>query len=157
MKPLLFLSLVTSVLGGCAMTSSHHSGPSGRPVHYIDGMTASVTYRKANELCPSGYDIIGQPEQRSPVDYVMTIECKASRAAQRAPQFEPVSERQTTNQEVGAFASSVRNLPEVRACNQYPVPQLNVKGNGFEKFTVTCSDGDALSVRCDRTGCRVLQ
>lgn len=67
---------VVALLSGCAITSSHHAGPNGRPVHFIDGMSAAVTYQKANELCPSGYSLIGEPRQVSVMDYVMTIECK---------------------------------------------------------------------------------
>ena len=67
-------------LAGCAITSGHHSGPNGRPVHYIDGMSASVAFRKAQELCPHGYDILGAPRQSSPIDYEMTVECRAAGA-----------------------------------------------------------------------------
>ena len=64
------------VLSGCAITSGHPSGPNGRPVYYIDGMSASVAYSKASELCPRGYSILGHPKQTSVIDYEMTIECK---------------------------------------------------------------------------------
>jgi len=65
-------------LAGCAITSSHHSGPNGRPVHWIDGTSAAAAYSKAGELCPYGYEILGAPMQVSVVDYVMTVECKAA-------------------------------------------------------------------------------
>lgn len=76
MKFRLIISLLALAMNGCAMTSSHQSGPNGRPVHFIDGMTARATYSKANQLCPRGYNILGNPEQKSPFDYVMTIECR---------------------------------------------------------------------------------
>ncbi|MFT5700266.1 MAG: hypothetical protein ACI8ZB_003138 [Desulforhopalus sp.] len=76
MKFTLFIFLLAFTLNGCAITSSHQSGPNGRPVHFIDGMTASAAYSKANQLCPRGYAILGNPEQQTPFDYVMTIECK---------------------------------------------------------------------------------
>jgi hypothetical protein len=62
--------------GGCAMVSGYPSGPNGRPVYYIDGMSASVAFQKATELCPDGYSFISEPRQTSDLDYVMTIECK---------------------------------------------------------------------------------
>lgn len=68
---------------GCAITSGHHAGPNGRPVYYIDGMTASAAYNKARELCPDGYDLLGPPQQKTPLDYVMSIECRASATAQK--------------------------------------------------------------------------
>lgn len=67
--------LAALLLSGCAMTSSYHDGPNGRPVHFIDAMSASVAYQEARKLCPGGYKIVGEPRQVSIVDYVMTIEC----------------------------------------------------------------------------------
>lgn len=156
MKKTRYTTLAAVLLGGCAITSSHHAGPNGRPVHYIDGMTASAAYSKAAELCPQGYNILGAPEQKSVVDYVMTIECKAGRASPRRP-----VEGDTATPEIvakrGRHSYTVENLPQVRSCNPYPVPRLDAAGAGFEKYTVLCADGDALAVRCDDEECRVLQ
>ena len=68
--------LASVTVGGCAITSSYGTGPNGKPVHYIDGMSAGVAYKKANELCPDGYEMLGHPKQTSVIDYEMTIECK---------------------------------------------------------------------------------
>lgn len=67
---------VLPLFAGCAITSGHHDGPNGRPVHYIDGMSAGVSYAKARELCPNGYTFLTEPKQTTFLDYVMTIECK---------------------------------------------------------------------------------
>lgn len=72
----IILALFVLTLSGCAMTSGYSTGPDGRPVHYIDGMSAGTTYAKAHELCPSGYTIVGTPQQTTLLDYTMTIECK---------------------------------------------------------------------------------
>lgn len=71
-------SLATLILcfSGCAITSTAPIGPNGRPVHSIDAMSSGTAYKKAGELCPSGYHIIGKDGYTSPVDYEMTIECK---------------------------------------------------------------------------------
>lgn len=143
---------------GCAITSSHHAGPNGQPVHFIDGMSASAAYSKASELCPQGYTILGAPEQKSVIDYMMTVECKPSRATAAlaaqppAPAAEPKARPQ-----FGRYTYAAENHPEVRACNPYPVPKLDAQGPGFEKYTVACADGDALSLRCEGGGCRVLK
>lgn len=71
-----FMGLVAVLLSGCAMTSGYSKGPDGKPVHWIDGMSASVAYKKADELCPNGYKILGEPKQTTVLDYVMTVECK---------------------------------------------------------------------------------
>ncbi|MNE54524.1 hypothetical protein D3C77_544850 [compost metagenome] len=68
--------VATQLLSACAITSSNAMGPNGRPVHFIDGTTASVSFDKASELCPHGYTMLSPPEQTTPLDYVMTIECK---------------------------------------------------------------------------------
>lgn len=149
-------AILAVLLGGCAITSSHHSGPNGRPVHYIDGMTASAAYSKAAELCPQGYAILGAPEQKSVVDYVMTIECKASYASFSRP-VEPVNAAPGKLANRGRHSYTVENMPQVRSCNPYPAPRLDASGAGFEKYTVLCADGDALAVRCENEVCRVLQ
>ena len=76
MKFQISIYLLALALGGCAMTSSHDSGPNGKPVHYIDAMSAGTAFSKASQLCPRGYTILGDPKQTTPLDYVMTIECK---------------------------------------------------------------------------------
>jgi len=63
-------------LGGCAITSTAPVGPNGRPVHSIDAMSSGTAYKKAGDLCPSGYYVIGKEGYTSPIDYEMTIECK---------------------------------------------------------------------------------
>jgi hypothetical protein len=75
MHRVLLALVLPGCLSACAITSSSQSGPHGRPVHYIDGMTAAVAYDKAGALCPAGYDILGNPGQTSVVDYEMTVEC----------------------------------------------------------------------------------
>ncbi len=156
MQKTLYAMLASALLGGCALTSSHHTGPNGRPVHYIDGMTASATYSKAAELCPYGYNILGAPDQKTVLDYVMTIECKASRSSPSRP-VEAAAAEPAPVAKRGRHSYTVENLPEVRACNPYPAARLDVAGAGFEKYTVLCADGDALAVRCDNVVCRVLR
>lgn len=68
--------LAALTMSGCAITSSHPEGPNGRPVHFIDAMTASKAYDEARRLCPSGYSLIGEPRLISAIDYVMTVECR---------------------------------------------------------------------------------
>lgn len=76
MERYLIAMAAAAALAGCAITSSSNHGPSGQPVHFIDGMSAGVAYDKAHELCPMGYAILGEPRQVSVVDYIMTIECR---------------------------------------------------------------------------------
>ncbi|WP_213959766.1 MULTISPECIES: hypothetical protein [unclassified Variovorax] len=166
---------VLLLLAGCAITSSHSVGPNGQPVHFIDAMTASVAYAKAAELCPSGYTMVGSPNVVSPVDYVMTVECKPLVAPARglSPTVAPATVRSgptesavtspvpaparapvTAQGTAGLYAERVaRDL----GCNMQPRSVLTAKGPGFESYTVACSDGDALAIRCEFGNCRALR
>jgi hypothetical protein len=64
------------LLSACSITSGYEKGPHGRPVYNIDSMTAGAAYKKADQLCPNGYDIISLQGQATAMDYIMTIECK---------------------------------------------------------------------------------
>ena len=72
------------VLSACAITSTAERGPDGTPVQYIDAMSASVAYQQAAEFCPQGYKFLGEPRQTTPLDYVMTVECRADGRAPRS-------------------------------------------------------------------------
>ena len=75
LRSLLVLASV-GVLSACAITSTAERGPDGMPVQYIDAMSASVAYQQAAEFCPQGYKLLGEPRQTTPLDYVMTVECR---------------------------------------------------------------------------------
>jgi hypothetical protein len=64
------------LMSGCALTPKPTLGPDGRPVTFIDGMSAAVTYDKAQKACPNGYAIVEEPQEKAFIDYEMTVECK---------------------------------------------------------------------------------
>jgi hypothetical protein len=70
--------LVTAFLlmSGCALTPGASRGPDGKPVTYIEGMSTSVAYDKANKACPNGYAMVEEPRETAFIDYEMTVECK---------------------------------------------------------------------------------
>jgi hypothetical protein len=57
----------------------------------------------------------------------------------------------------GQFSYQAERLAEVKACNAIPSAKLAGKGPGVENYTVACSNGDFLSVRCEFSNCRVLK
>jgi hypothetical protein len=61
---------------GCATSPKPDLGPDGKPVTFIDGMSAAVAYDKASKACPNGYAIVEEPEQKAFIDYEMSVECK---------------------------------------------------------------------------------
>ncbi|WP_210392536.1 hypothetical protein [Variovorax sp. PAMC 28711] len=48
-------------------------------------------------------------------------------------------------------------LAKERSCSPQPKAILSGKGAGFEAYMVSCTNGDALSIRCEFGNCRVLQ
>ena len=67
---------VLLLVSGCALLPKPTLGPDGRPVKFIDGMSAAVTYDKARKACPNGYAIVEEPQQKAFIDYEMTVECR---------------------------------------------------------------------------------
>ena len=64
------------LMSGCALSPKPALGPDGRPVTFIDGMSAAVTYDKAQKACPNGYAFVEVPQEKAFIDYEMTVECK---------------------------------------------------------------------------------
>ena len=72
------VTMLTALLlmSGCALTPAATLGPDGKPVTFIDGMSAAVIYDKAKKACPNGYSIVQEPQEKAFIDYEMTVECK---------------------------------------------------------------------------------
>jgi hypothetical protein len=64
------------LISGCVLAPKPTLGPEGKPVRFIDGMSASVTYDKARKACPNGYAIVEEPQRKAFIDYEMTVECR---------------------------------------------------------------------------------
>jgi hypothetical protein len=64
------------LMSGCALNSGATLGPDGKRVTFIEGMSTSVAYDKANKACPNGYAIVEEPRETAFIDYEMTVECK---------------------------------------------------------------------------------
>lgn len=69
----------------------------------------------------------------------------------QAPAAKPVAA--PTGQESYQVQRMARDL----SCHTDPSPVLTGKGPGFEAYSVSCSNGDALMVRCEFGNCRTLR
>lgn len=58
---------------------------------------------------------------------------------------------------LGQYSWNAERLPDSKSCAEKPQAVLVAKGPGSETYTVACSDGNALAVRCDYGNCRVLR
>lgn len=62
-----------------------------------------------------------------------------------------------TKGQPGQFSFEAERVARAENCSAAPVASLTAKGPGFESYTVACSNGDALDVRCDFGRCRALK
>lgn len=57
----------------------------------------------------------------------------------------------------GQDGHQAERLARTQSCSQEPAAILTARGPGFEAYSVTCSNGDALAIRCEFGNCRVLR
>jgi hypothetical protein len=57
----------------------------------------------------------------------------------------------------GQYSFEAEKVARAEQCSTAPVASLTAKGPGFESYTIPCSNGDALAVRCDFGNCRTLK
>ena len=69
-----------------------------------------------------------------------------------AAQFKPVVAKGTAVSGQDSFAA--RRLAQSLQCNADPSPVMLGKSPGSETYSVACSNGDALAIRCDFGTCR---
>lgn len=138
---------------GCAITSGFHSGPNGRPVHYIDGMTAGVAYKKAAQLCPSGYEILGDPRQTTALDYEMTVECKAPSFAGSTPTASPAHLEQVAP--VRQQGTPLQRASQISSAMGCSAPSISTNSSGRSVYRATCPAGE-LVIDCSGVTCQVL-
>lgn len=57
----------------------------------------------------------------------------------------------------GMDMPQAERLARAQSCNAAPSPALIAKGPGFETYSVACSNGDTMMVRCEFGNCRSLK
>jgi hypothetical protein len=57
----------------------------------------------------------------------------------------------------GRDTYNAEKLAKNRACAAQPLASLSDKGPGFETYSVPCSNGRSIAIRCEFGNCRVLQ
>jgi hypothetical protein len=69
----------------------------------------------------------------------------------------PAPELPTATGQIGQYSYQSEHIARAQSCSAAPHAILNAKGPGFESYTVTCDNGDALAMRCDFGQCRILK
>jgi hypothetical protein len=92
----------------------------------------------------------------SPVNITLVPAQSAGSASLLAQASAPVT-TQSSGLGTGQDRYQAEKYAKEQACSSQPRAVLNAKGAGFESYTVECSNGDALSIRCEMGGCRALR
>jgi hypothetical protein len=74
MNRISYVLLAVLMLSGCATMSTVKTGPNGKPIHHIEGLTVGAAYERAAKQCPDGYNIIHKHQQGGFM--YLDIECK---------------------------------------------------------------------------------
>ncbi len=69
----------------------------------------------------------------------------------------PAAAAAPTAPRTGQEQFQVSKLARESSCHSEPSPAMIASGPGFESYVVTCSNGDAINVRCDFGACRTLK
>ncbi len=120
----------------------------------------STASASASALAPASPSNAARPVAAPiPVATPATIALTPVASTAEAPKVASAISPLTTGvaSKTGQSSFTVEHLPDVRACASQPQAVLTAKGPGFESYTVACSDGNALAVRCDSGNCRVLR
>lgn len=90
MKPFIFAAVAALSLSGCSVNPQKFQGPNGNSAYSMTcsgmGRGWDDCYKKAADLCPNGYDVVGQqsgtqvvPTPNGPVGsprQSLAVECK---------------------------------------------------------------------------------
>lgn len=106
---------------------------------------------------------VSMPPRTSPVN--VQTPSPVSTMAPPPPAAPPIAPRTANVPAASAKASlpqgrdefEVQRVAKSEACSPTPAPLLTAKGAGFETYVVTCSNGDAVSYRCEMGNCRSLK
>lgn len=77
--------------------------------------------------------------------------------SQATAQASPARSASTAPSSAGQDAGNAERLAQQQACHDSPRALLAGKGPGFEAYTVACSNGDTLMIRCEFGNCRALR
>ena len=96
---------------------------------------------------------------QSATDAVLATTAPRPVPSAASAQSVPVASTQTVAPALsgGKDLFQAERLPETRACNSQPRLSLTAKGGGYETYSVACTNGDALAIRCEFGNCRVLK
>lgn len=81
----------------------------------------------------------------------------ASASIASSPAVPAASSSGLPTEKNGQYSYQTEHIAKAQSCSTAPYAILNAKGPGFEAYTVSCDNGDALAMRCEFGQCRVLK
>ena len=164
MNKLIIAAGMALLCAGCAVVGGGRpSAEDGQKVWSVWGSTEDWAFNNADELCPYGYYVLDERANRPlPPMHIMEIRCKPESSGQvdvvtRFPEPKPYNPEGIG--EVGQYSYIVERMSEVRACNETPMAMalIEAKGPGVEMYTLECTDGGSMRVRCEFSNCAVVR
>jgi len=70
---------------------------------------------------------------------------------------QPPADTRVVRAAVGADTLQAEQFARGQSCNTAPVASLVAKGPGYETFSMACTNGDTMMVRCEYGNCRTLR
>lgn len=121
-----------------------------RPAQWIGeiptrGAQALAEYKRSGRPAPQATAVTTTPASMS----VTPPATAASTSYQARPS--------TPSTGTGRDAYNAERLARSTSCNAEPRAALVAKGAGFETYSIPCTNGDALAVRCEFGNCRELK
>ena len=97
----------------------------------------------------------GDAAQAPPPYAVQPATYSDPRSRMNAPAEPPAPPHPSFTQ--GQWAFVVEKMAKAEKCEPKENAKIITSGPGFEHYSVSCADGEALAVRCDHGNCRVLK
>ncbi len=116
----------------------------GRGYRVLEGATIPTNVAAPSPYLPSTAQSATGPAVAHPLELVQPLGTSSIKTA-------------ATPTPLGQDAYAAGRWAAQESCNKQPVPVMAAKGPGFETYSVACTSGDTLMIRCEFGNCRSLQ
>lgn len=129
----------------CMRARGYYPAPAPTPTHYVEQQPTSTGTASRAEPPPVRPAPVIVPASRSVGGDAYSRMNQQVEAPTAAPA------------KIGKFTYEAEQLAKSEQCAPSPTATLTASGAGFENFSIPCSNGDALAVRCEMGNCRSLK
>lgn len=129
-------------------------------IKFVDIATGAVLGQKHYSATSSAWDGILAPmsdRQARTVAGEIMRDLRSARSSAPPPTVASTTVVDKAEPQKGVDLFAAERLAKNQACHRDPHATLTAKGPGFEAYSVTCENGDAIALRCEFGNCRVLK